>query len=143
MNIDIIDNEELVWTEEISVNIEKFNAQHKRLFEIINELGERRAETDPEEYARLLSCLTNYFKIHFAAEEAWMEQNDYPGLKMHRAEHTRLIYDITMFNLHYNHEVPTKAKELQKYMREKFLNHILNTDLQYKDFMTMKNYGRF
>jgi len=143
MKIDIIDNEKLVWTEDISVNIEKFNKQHKRLFEIINDLGEKRAETDPEEYARLLSCLTDYFKTHFVEEEVYMEQTGYPDLKTHHAEHTRLIYDITMFNLNYTHEIPTMAKELQRCMKEKFLNHILNTDLKYKDFKTTKDNGNY
>lgn len=132
-----MNNEKLVWTEEISVNNEKFNVQHKRLFEIINELGEDLAETDPEEYARLLSCLTDYFRTHFAAEEAYMKQLGYPDLKIHHTEHTRLMYDITMFNLNHTHQVPTRASEVQKFMKDKFLHHILNFDLAYNDFKTM------
>lgn len=129
-----MNTEKLVWTEDISVNNEKFNVQHKNLFEIINELGEEPAETNPEEYARLLSCLIDYFRTHFAAEEAYMEHLGYPDLKIHHTEHSRLMYDITMFNLNYTHHVPTKASELQKFMKDKFFNHILNFDLSYRNF---------
>lgn len=133
-----MNNEKLVWTDEISVNNEKFNIQHRKLFEIINELGEERAAMDPEEYARLLSCLTDYFRTHFVAEEQYMEKIGYPDLKLHRAEHSRLIYDIAIFNLTYTHQVPTRARELQKYMKDRFLDHILNLDLDYRDFKAMK-----
>lgn len=129
----------LHWSEKFSVCCEKIDKQHKNLFKTINELGEEKAESDPQEYARLLSCLTDYFKQHFEAEEYYMRQFRYPGLKEHRAEHAKFIYDITMFNQKYINQVPTGAKAVNEYMNEWFANHVLKSDLSYRDFKN--NYG--
>jgi hemerythrin len=133
-----MNNEKLVWTEDISVNNEKLDIQNRKLFDIINELGKEQAATDPEEYARLLSCITDCFRAHFGTEELYLQKIGYPDLKLHHAEHTRLMYDITMFNLNCIHQIPTNTNELNEYMKDKFLNHLLNLDLSYRDFKIMK-----
>ena len=133
-----MENEKLYWTDEISVCCGKIDRQHRELFDSINELMEEKAELDPEEFARILTELTDYFKLHFAAEEQYMAQIGFPGLKQHRAEHLRFTYDIAMFNQQFTNKVPTQAKALNAYMKDWFLNHVQKADMSYKAFLEQK-----
>lgn len=133
-----MDKEKLVWTNNLSVNHPKIDAQHRHLFDLINELAGEKAEKDPEEYARLLSCLTDYFRIHFFEEEAYMEQYGYPDLEKHKVEHVRFIYRICMFNVGYLSSIPTDAKLVHLFTRHWVVAHVMKLDMEYRDFIAEK-----
>ena len=135
-----MDSEKLVWTENLSVNHPKIDAQHRHLFNLINDLASEEATADPKEYARLLSNLTDYFSVHFSEEEAYMQKYEYPELGGHKAEHRLFIHWISIFNSEYVHTVPTGAEVVYLFSRFWLLKHVVKSDMQYRDFIAEK-YG--
>src|ERR1700757_692506 len=76
------------WSEIYSVNIAALDRQHQELIETIHELevALRAGEGNGSVHV-VLGKLVNYAAAHFAAEEALMEQHNFPGLPSHRAQH--------------------------------------------------------
>jgi len=60
------DLEKLVWTNELSLNNEDIDREHKKLIEIYNELIDLcELNHNREEFARILTEMTDYGLIHF------------------------------------------------------------------------------
>lgn len=133
-----MDDERLIWTEDLSVNSLVIDVQHRHLFDLTNELACEKAAVEPEECARLLSGLTEYFRTHFSEEEAYMEQYGYPDLKQHKAEHAQFIKRISMFNVEYISSVPTKSEIIHLFTRFWLFHHVMKLDMQYRDFIAKK-----
>jgi hemerythrin len=70
------------WTEAMSVGVEEIDADHKHLIHLIN--GLHYSDTG---FAELFNELLDYTCTHFEREEVYLEQNGYPGVTNHRAQH--------------------------------------------------------
>lgn len=128
----------LVWKEEWSVGDRKLDSQHKKFIEIINELNTKEASQNPKVFARILSDLTDYFRVHRLSEEAYIEKHGCPFLKKHQAGHRWLTLQISRFNFEFNHLVPTNALKVFRLVSDWLLNHELTEDIGYKDFIAGK-----
>lgn len=76
------------WKDEYSVDVDIFDEQHKKLFEMINELhactlGVR----DPMRITAIIDELTEYTSFHFSAEERAMRRCEYPEYDLHLQQH--------------------------------------------------------
>lgn len=136
-----MDDERLIWTEDLSVNNPKVDAQHRHLFDLINELASEKASSEPETYAQLLSSLTDYFMLHFSEEEAYMQRYGYSEIENHKTEHKLFIHWITIFNAEFVHTIPTGAEVVYLFSRFWLLKHVLKADMQYRDFIAAKFVG--
>ena len=76
---------DLEWKESYSVGIEQFDADHKKLIEIINRVVKADEAGGPVQW--VLQELDNYARDHFQAEEERMTAAGYPGLEEYRKEH--------------------------------------------------------
>jgi hemerythrin-like metal-binding protein len=130
--------EKLVWTEDLSVDDEGIDGQHQYLFSLTNELADEKAASDPYEFVRLLSSLTDYSRTHFSQEEDYMALYGYPELKKHRAEHMKFIYQVSMFNAEYRTSIPTDAATVFLFLKSWLINHILKMDMEYRNFIAKK-----
>lgn len=133
-----MDKTKLLWTEDLSVKNAVIDEQHQHFFNLTNEFADEKAANDPYEFVRLLSGLTNYSRVHFSEEEAYMEQYGYPELKKHKAEHTKFIYRVSMFNIGYRTSVPTDAAIVFQFLKSWLINHVLKMDMEYRDFIAKK-----
>ena len=71
------------------------DAQHKELFQAVNQLAAAFTEGTAREVAReSLDFLAHYTIEHFQCEESHMEDIGYPGLTAHRAEHKALLEKV-------------------------------------------------
>lgn len=81
----------ITWDEKYSVGIDEFDAHHKRLFSLINNLHEGiLAGTGKEVLGKVLSELVNYTVYHFRAEESAFQKYGYQEMKAHKVEHDDL-----------------------------------------------------
>ena len=133
-----MNKEELLWTDSLSVNDSVIDAHHRHLIDLINELAGEEADNNPYVFVRLLTSLTNYCRVHFSDEETFMERFGYPDTQMHKAEHLKFIYKISMFNIEYTSSVPTGAVEVFQYLKSWMVNHIMKSDMGYRDFIVEK-----
>lgn len=83
------------FTEEYRTGIELIDKEHEHLFDIIAGADELiRNEFIPDKYDNimaLLNELTEYTKVHFADEEAYMEKIHYDGLGVQKAAHAGFV----------------------------------------------------
>ncbi len=126
----------LDWCERYSVNSPAMDQQHRKLFDLINQLhdamkrGEAKAMT-----ARALEELVSYTRTHFAAEERTMAAAAYPDLAAHVAEHRKLTDTVERLN----HEVKAGTMglsvELMEFLQHWLTNHIMQVDKKYSPFV--------
>ena len=131
--------EKIVWKDEFSVGVEVLDQQHKQIIEAINSLIDKpRIFFKSQNVSSTLMDLTNYVSEHFLLEERLLQENGYPTLLEHSKKHTRYsdrIADFYKESLEGNREV---QKELMEFLTDWWTNHILQEDMQYKEFFKEK-----
>ncbi|SCK29940.1 hemerythrin-like metal-binding domain protein [Variovorax sp. HW608] len=56
-----------------------------------DELLASAVSSDDDELAQKLDCLVEHLKLHFAMEEEWMLEGDFPPRECHAAEHAAVL----------------------------------------------------
>lgn len=83
------------WNDEYLTFNQAIDEQHQRLFEIINGIYDMlRVGRGNESIAYALTELTEFTRFHFATEEKFMVEADFPGCDHHASEHSRLLDEI-------------------------------------------------
>lgn len=120
------------WNEEMSVGINEFDADHRRIIAIINRLDvSLETGNDRKLIETTLAELSNYCLYHFFAEEDAMLRCDYTEYIDHKKEHLVFTEKIFQFleDMHIGNE--TLARELLAFLWFWLQNHILITDKEY------------
>ena len=120
------------WTPEYSVSVLRFDSEHKKLFELVNELNDAMsAGRGRAMVARVLQELTDYTRRHFAGEEAAMRRAGYQGLEAHVAEHRALTEQVAKYYEEWAANASTSPVDLLFFLRDWLQKHILETDHKY------------
>ncbi|MCB9730879.1 MAG: GGDEF domain-containing protein [Deltaproteobacteria bacterium] len=86
------------WTRRFVTGIGMVDDQHRRLVELINQLGVsvQRSTLRPDELEQTLQALADYADYHFREEETLMASHaiDERHLDAHRTEHQRFLADV-------------------------------------------------
>ena len=83
------------WTQDLSVGVDLIDSQHKKMFQMAEELF--RAEKSHKEKAflyELFGFLDDYVKAHFANEERYMREIGYPGIDRQKLEHAEFARQL-------------------------------------------------
>jgi len=124
------------WSRKYHTGITEIDVQHEKLFSMYNDLVHAlfRGES-MERLGSILDRLLKYVVVHFTAEEKYMERYGYPELEEHRAIHRSLMEKT--YQLHKDFEAgrPVLTEDLLVFLKEWITEHILKTDLKYKDFL--------
>ena len=79
------------WKDEYSIGVESIDGQHRRLFEIADEMYDllnNELVTDKyDQIMEIINELSDYTVSHFAAEEAYMQKTGYRKFLSHKAKH--------------------------------------------------------
>lgn len=132
-------DQSLWWDQSFSVHVAELDDQHQRLFRAVAELNDAiRTGRADSMVSEVLEKVVQYTISHFATEESFLQQYEFPGLAAHRREHEILVLRITKFNLSYiagNPDIPSSLLVfLQKWLRD----HILTTDKEYSAFLNAR-----
>ena len=134
------DKEELVsWSKELSVGVDLFDEQHKKLFVLMNSLasamGQGKAK---DELASILGGLIAYTDEHFKSEEANFDKYNYPDTENHKKIHKNLV--DTVVSLHSDLEMGKKvmSTEVLDFLESWIYDHIMITDKKYEEFFAGK-----
>lgn len=87
----------IVWFDIYEVGIKEIDDQHKHFVEKLNELYLSIGEKDPKKYKIILHDVVSYALEHFATEEKYFDQFKYEGASEHKAEHAKLLRDLSKF----------------------------------------------
>jgi len=128
------------WKDSYSVNVVKFDVQHKKLFALINDLHTAMSTGKGKDIiGGVLSELINYTKKHFTEEEEAMRFFVYPELLSQNREHKKFTDKIIKFQEQYERGEKSISIDLMFFLTDWLKNHIMISDKKYSAFFKGKN----
>jgi len=129
----------ITWNNDLSVNINEFDEEHKKLISMINDLHSAMGSGKGKEtIGSVLSRLVDYTKTHFAAEEKLMLKHRYPGYVSHKALHDDLTKQVVDLQKKLQEGKVLVTVQVMNFLRDWLSNHIQNTDKKYGPFFIGK-----
>jgi hemerythrin-like metal-binding protein len=124
----------MTWTEEMSVGVEALDDDHKKMIDIVNELHEGiEAGHKKEILGSVLGHLLEYTRFHFAREEEFFAQTNYPAAVAHKMEHDGMVKRVLNVHDRFNNApVAMLDLELMSYLKNWLVTHIQNSDRKYQ-----------
>ncbi|MBC7908805.1 MAG: hemerythrin family protein [Rhodospirillaceae bacterium] len=124
----------IMWTSELSVGVERLDEHHRRLIDLVNQLGTAVASHDAQQVTGLvLGELTRYVFYHFGEEERLMELAGYEDLTAHRQSHRIMAEHVRTLERNYDADASkVVAAELYAFLADWLVHHIRSEDLRYK-----------
>ena len=99
MTVPVVRNT-ILWKIEYHIHVEHIDTEHKQLFDIAKEALKINSLTNQEkrndELKNIISKLLMYTKIHFANEQRYMKEINYPELDNHIILHKNMIESLTL-----------------------------------------------
>ncbi len=127
------------WSDTLSVGIAEFDAHHRRLVDLINNLHEVSTGGNSRvTVGNTLLSLSNYVIYHFLAEEDVMHRCQYPDYENHRQEHIRLTEKTLGFVGAFHRGAEDITAELLDFLVSWLQNHILSVDKKYQVYLNSK-----
>ena len=128
-----------LWSNSYDLGIATIDAQHKKLFRLLNELYDALAKNEDKAVkCRIIDELITFSMAHFEYEERLFQDLHYDGRKEHIAAHERLKREAGQKLKDYAAgKVEITSHEVE-YNQDWLLNHILEEDKQYVPFFTSK-----
>lgn len=125
------------WKEEYSVGIDSLDQDHKKLISLLNQFITAYDYAMSESYEReALEDLIAYTKYHFKREEGLMEENEYPDVVEHKAQHKKMFAQVEKFVELYNEKGHDALEEISEFLTHWLINHINGTDKAYTKHLT-------
>ncbi len=132
-------DEFIEWTPDLSVEVETFDQQHKRLIALINKLYHAMRDGKGDELLdQTLDELLAYTGYHFGTEERVFEMYKYPQCEAHRQQHGELIARTTQLKSDFESGKPVLTTEVMKFLQDWVVNHIKRCDRLYTPYLKNK-----
>jgi hemerythrin len=127
------------WQDEYSVGIKEIDNQHMNLLKIINKLiNEQQGEFEAKQFSETIPSLIHYAYTHFATEERYMAQVNFPGQQKHILEHIDFIMKVLSLAMKAEGGNRKSRLELIRFLKTWFSLHVLGIDRQYIPYLTVK-----
>ena len=119
------------WDKSLSVGIDKIDADHQKLLDIINDFGGD-DDKSREELTALINELVDYSRYHFDREEDLMAANGYVNLEKHQEEHGIFIAKLLELGIMLETEdLETTRNEAGQFLSMWLTRHIRMSDMDY------------
>ena len=129
----------IIWSENLSVKIELFDLQHRKLIELINSFYNNvRKGAGKENFLMFTKSLKDYTIYHFSAEEKIMQEHDFPGLDSHKIEHSIFIEQVIFYEEMFKSGKALIILDVINFVKDWVINHVMGTDKKYSDFLVAK-----
>ncbi len=122
------------WNDSYSVKVALCDQQHKKLFEIINQLADAmRVGKGNEIVSKTVGELLQYTRTHFQQEEALLKRAAYPQLAPHQEQHKKFVADVEGLLKQTREGRAANSIQVLNLLRDWLVNHIQKTDKAYSD----------
>lgn len=127
----------LLWKDEYSVGVKELDAQHQKMFVLINQFYElMRDKTDKENMEAVLKELTDYASYHLATEEKLFAEHGYPNSEAHIKQHDEYREKINDFMRRKDETL--LSFDIIDYLEDWWLGHVTGADQGYVGFFKEK-----
>jgi hemerythrin len=125
----------LAWTEDLLTGNAQIDEQHKRIFQILENLIEAIAcRKGREEVGRVLATLSVFVMAHFRLEEALMAEAGFPGLAGHRSAHEAVRVKVETMVDRFHHG-DLEPQELVSFLEWWLEDHVEREDQPFSAFL--------
>jgi hemerythrin len=130
-----------IWKESFNTHIPVIDRQHQRIFGVLNRLYDAtQAPVDHNYVMQSLREMNDYSNLHFSTEERLMAHYGYPEIETQKEQHVyyreQMLAQLTRA-FHENDK--TVCKNNLEFLRDWFLNHILQEDLKFAEAVAREN----
>lgn len=127
------------WNEKYSVNIKEFDDHHRKLVMLINELHEAMMKGSGKDVLeKIIKELAEYTSFHFSAEEKYFQKFNFPTYRQHKKEHDNFVAKVGEFQNNYSTGKVLLTMDINSFLKDWLLNHILKSDKDYSSFLNGK-----
>ncbi|MGC2619710.1 MAG: bacteriohemerythrin [Acidobacteriaceae bacterium] len=120
------------WNDTYSVKVELCDAQHKKLFAIINNLADAMRMGKGQDVVTVtVAELLQYTRTHFQQEEALLRKANYPQLAAHQEQHHKFVADVEALHRESVAGHAANSVKVLGLLQNWLLHHIQKTDKQY------------
>ncbi len=128
------------WSPSLAVGVPEIDAQHQELFRRADRLVAALRGGDRGEVGPLLRYLRAYVAEHFATEERFMHEIDYPGLEGHRAVHLAFREELAAMIAEYERKgaTPLVAQTIHDWLSDWLRRHVSGLDIEIGRFAAAK-----
>jgi hemerythrin-like metal-binding protein len=125
----------IVWRESYSVGIEDLDSQHRKLLELINEIGDA-AGTGLSKAScfAVLNAMIRYAQEHFTTEERYLEKHAYPKYLDQKGAHEKFVQETFTMAQELDEEGLLTLGGITIYLEDWYQDHILGFDQDYRAF---------
>ena len=119
------------WNEQLyGVNNEQIDSQHKKLFDLLNQLFDSMSKGESKEKLReVLNELVDYSAFHFSSEEAYFcKLKQYSQKGVHIDQHQQFIDTIRAFQSDFIQGKKLLTMDVFIYLRDWINSHIKKCD---------------
>jgi hemerythrin len=125
------------WNDSYSVKVQRLDDEHKRLFDIINQLHEgMKAGRGKDVLQSVLDQLLRYTEQHFKNEEELLQRAGYSELTAHMARHQQFVSKVKGFSKDFQSGAAAISVDVLEYLKNWLTEHIMGTDRQYSATLT-------
>jgi methyl-accepting chemotaxis protein/hemerythrin len=127
----------LEWDASFATGISRYDEQHKKLFDMVNELADAmQQKRSKEAIGRVLNGLAEYTVNHFADEERSFAQAHYPEEHEHKALHKKLVDQVVELIGKFNAGETLLTQDVINFLQDWLINHIKGSDKKYGPHLT-------
>lgn len=120
-----------MWKESYKLGVESIDIQHKKLFEMTEELLKAiDQKSEPEVFKKIIGFLKEYVVVHFKTEEAYQASIQYIGIKEHIKQHQAFTNLVLSFEKRLEQSAYdlTILKELAGTLTAWLIYHVADAD---------------
>lgn len=127
------------WSQNLAININAVDSQHKKLVGMINNLHKAmKSGKGDQEITQILEGLLEYTKEHFGYEEKLFKQHGYPEYESHKKIHENFIKKINDFYTDLKQGKQSLSIDLMTFLMDWLTSHINGTDRKYVPHLKSK-----
>ena len=124
----------IVWQPRYNLGIPIIDEQHRGIVSVINSLHFGIENDQGENFLKpIVGMVYEYTRIHFEAEERFLEICGYPYVEDHHKMHEELRFKLqTIGDKSLKEQTPG---EFLEFLKDWFVDHICEKDRQFRDFL--------
>lgn len=132
-----------IWKDSFSVHVAELDQQHRLFFELVNRLYDAiQSGQGKQVLVRIFQDLSDHTARHFTAEENMLRDVNYPGLDTQKKHHDFFIAEIASLKKEVEENQERITVRTSDFLKDWFLNHVLQLDKQYADYLEEARHPR-
>jgi hemerythrin len=126
----------VTWDASYSVNVKKCDADHQKLFYLINTLHEAMKSGQGRTIiAGIVHELEWYTQTHFLTEEDLLQRARYPDLDDHRFQHQKFVAQVKQFREDLDARGTANSITVLTFLKDWLASHIKQSDKKYSEHL--------